>query len=104
MMRRIDRRGEAEGGISSGIENVGPRDVERAAELVEIFVVRQSGRLVEPLRHQELGGNAFAFAPVRQPHAHPHERLRRLGERDHAETEGQPELDRALIKRRLREA
>ena len=78
VVRRFDRGGEAEGGIGSGSEHVPPRKVERAAKLVEIVVVGQGRRLVEPFRHQELGGNAFAFAAVGEPDARPHEGLRRL--------------------------
>jgi hypothetical protein len=43
MMCRLDRGGEAEGGVGSGIKSVLPRNIERAAKLVEIFLVRQSG-------------------------------------------------------------
>ena len=77
---------------------------ERAAQLVEIVLVGQSRRLVEPFRHQQLGGNPLAFASVGEPHARAHERLRRLGQRHHAETERQPQLDRPLVERRLDEA
>jgi hypothetical protein len=104
MMRCLDRRGEAEGGVGSGVENMLPRNLERAAKLVEIVLVAQIRRLVEPFRHQELGGNSLALAAVGEPHAGAHERLRRLCERDHPETERQPQLHRPLVEARLGEA
>ena len=96
--------GEAEGGISSGREHVLAREGERAAKLVEIILVGQSRRLVEPLRHQQLGRNPFSLATIGELDARPHEGLRRFGERHHAETKRQPQLDRPLVEARLHEA
>jgi hypothetical protein len=104
MMRCLDRRGEAEGGVGSGVEDVLPRNLERAAKLVEIVLVAQRRRLVEPFRHQELGRNAFALAIIGEPHAGAYECLRRLRECDHAETKRQPQLHRPLVEARLDEA
>ena len=79
-----------------------PGQGERAAQLIEILLVRERGVLVEPLRHQQLGGGALGLAPVLEPDARAHERLRRARERRRAEAERQPQRDVALVERDFR--
>jgi hypothetical protein len=103
-MRPIDRRRETERRIRAGRQHARARHRERAAELIEVLLVGQVRRLVEPFRHQQLGGNAVALASVREPHARAHEHLRGLRQRDHAEAERQAQAHVALEEAHLAHA
>ncbi len=97
-VRAIVRGVVAECGTRIAVAGVGRGGDRRGiAKLLEVVFVGQREVLVEPLRREQLGGHAPAFASVVQAHAHPHERLRRSGERDDAEAERQPQLHVALV-------
>ena len=64
VMRSIDRGRQAERRVAAGGEQRRARHRERDAQLIEIVLVRQVRRLVEPFRRQDVGRDAFALAPV----------------------------------------
>jgi hypothetical protein len=72
------------------------RNVDRLAELLDILVVAEREILVEPFGGQRLGGNAGGAAAVGRGDRHAQHRLRRLGDRDDAEAERQPQFHVAL--------
>ena len=72
------------------------RDAQRLAQLLEVLLVRERGRLVEPLRHHQLG----AWRPSTRASADlgldAHEGLRAARDRGGAEAKRQAQRDRAL--------
>ena len=75
--------------------------LQRAPQLVEIVLVGELRRLVEPFWDHQLGGYPLAFPSVGAAHASAHEHLGRLGQRDDAEAERDAQLHRPLVERGL---
>jgi hypothetical protein len=69
--------------------------------LLEVVFVAERRVLVEPFRRQQLGGGALGFLAVLEADARAHERLRRLGERHHAEAKRHAQPHVALEERYL---
>ena len=98
MMGSLDPRRQAKSRIIFRSQELLARDRQRAAQLREVLLVRELRRLVEPFRHQQLGGNAFAFAAVGKLDARAHEGLRRMRDGDSAEPERNAKAHRPLEK------
>ena len=84
-------------GIEFGCDRQGP------AQLLEVVLVGERQVLVEPFRRQHLRRHAPALAPVPGPDPNPGEGLRCRRQRHHAEAEGHPEDDVALVEADLAE-
>ena len=96
VMRPIDRCGQAECRVGAGGEQAVARHRKRAAQLIEILLVGQRRRFVEPFRRQHLGRYAVTLAAVGQLDARAHEQLRRFAQGDDAEAKRQPQRHRPL--------
>jgi hypothetical protein len=83
-------------GIKAAGEIIISRPAHRSAQLLEVLLVAERRVLVEPLRREQLGRRAFSFLSVLKNNSGSNERLRRLGQRDHAEAKGHAQLHRAL--------
>jgi hypothetical protein len=80
--------------LTAGVAPAGGRQAQRAAQLLEVLLVRQRRVLVEPLGHHQLGTGSHAALAV-DVDLHPHEGLRRLRDGGSAKTERQPQRHRA---------
>jgi hypothetical protein len=91
LQRQLPRR---QRGVGAAVRIV--RDAQRLAQLLKVLLVRQRGRLVEPLGHHQLGGGAFDGVAVHVGQ-HVHERLRTARDGGRAKSERQPQGHRPLV-------
>ena len=72
------------------------RNVERAAQLVDIVFIGQRWILVEPFRNHELRGRSFRFAAVIEPDTSTDKRLHALRHSRGSEAKRHPVMQRPL--------